>query len=223
MKPGSTKLPPALMTRSAVWSPTSPTAAIRPFCSNTSPSITSKASFIVRIVALRTSRDIQLRHPAKRCLRHIGCLAAAYRDELGDNGDGNLLGRDGPDVEADRRVHVFELFECDAFLHEHVVDAFDFCSTADQTQITQAARGKRAQRVEVVSMAAREDHGVRRGGKCGSLQPLRDVVDRDAGHVRKAVAIGELLAIVHDVHLEAGIVRGAGHELTNVAGAENIE
>ena len=41
--------------------------------------------------------------------------AAAHGDELSHDGDGDLFGRDGADVEADGRVHAVEELRVEAF------------------------------------------------------------------------------------------------------------
>ena len=76
-------------------------------------------------------------------------------------------------------------------------------------EVAEVARRQRAQRLEIVRVAARHDDdvGVRR--QRGPRDPRRDVFGDDFGGVREALAVRELLAIVDDVHAEADLVRQA--------------
>ena len=113
MKPGSRYAPSASMTRSA-RSPAS-TSADRRRCGRRDQHVAF--DHVEGVVhgedggvaddqrrALRLG-DIQR---SERGLERLG-LAAPDRDQLGDDADGDLLRRDGADVEADRRVDALEL------------------------------------------------------------------------------------------------------------------
>ena len=52
--------------------------------------------------------------------------AAADGDELGDDGDGDFFGRDGADVEADRRVNAIEELGIEAFARALAKDGNGF-------------------------------------------------------------------------------------------------
>src|SRR5262245_13424425 len=66
-------------------------------------------------------------------LQRRGCdvgrfhAAAADRDELGEDADGDFFRGDGADVETDRRMHARKALEWHAFLDERVVDLLDLC------------------------------------------------------------------------------------------------
>ena len=94
-----------------------------------------------------------------------------------------------------------------AFLPQRVEDALHLGPAADQADVSQLRRRERAQRVEVVLVAARDDDRVGRGRQLVGLQPRRNVVDDDVDAVAEALGAGELLAIVDDVDAEAGVVR----------------
>ena len=106
---------------------------------------------------------------------------------------------------------------------ERVVDARDLGAAADEPEIAKVARRQRAQRFEVVGVAARHDDdvGVRR--ELGALDPGRDVLGHDLGRGRKPLAVRELLAIVHDVDAEADFVGQAREVKADVAGADDVE
>ena len=90
---------------------------------------------------------------------------------------------------------------------QRLVDARDLGAAADQAEIAQVARRQRAQRVEVVGVAARDDRRRRRAAGARARDPGRDVLGDDLGRVREALAVGELLAVVDDVDAEADLVR----------------
>src|SRR5688572_16116890 len=114
MNPGTTIAPPTSMMRS--WrqaGSTAPTAAIRPSRIDKSPSITSRASFMVSSVALVSFSDamaarrgdrasaagrraLELGHPLERRRGdgRIGAAPAPDGDELGEDAHGDLLRRD---------------------------------------------------------------------------------------------------------------------------------
>ncbi len=96
--------------------------------------------------------------------RGVG-LAVLHGDQLGEDADGDFLRRDGADVEADRRVDALRASRAASGRRvERVVDARDLRAAADEPEVAQLARRERAQRVEVVRVAARDDDdvGVRR-------------------------------------------------------------
>ena len=91
-------------------------------------------------------------------------LAVLDGDQLREDADGDLLRRDGADVEADRRVDALQQLGRHAVRGQRVVDARHLGAAADQAEIAQVARRQRAQRFEIVGVAARDDDdvGVRR-------------------------------------------------------------
>ena len=113
--------------------------------------------------ALGPLRRPQLRHPPQRRGGDGVGLAAADRDQFGDDGDGDFLRGDGADVEANRGMDGLEAVDRDgAILDEHVVDPLHLGAAADETEVAQVPRRERPQRVEIVSMAARDDDRVGR-------------------------------------------------------------
>src|ERR671931_1817556 len=104
MNPGSTYPPRASMTVSCLSAIDGAMAAMRPSRTDTSPSTTSKRSFIVRTIPPRISSDTSDlrfergelgRRPAKRS----GILFAVLDgDQLRENADGDFLRRDRADV-----------------------------------------------------------------------------------------------------------------------------
>ena len=167
-----------------------PIAAMRPSRIDTSPSTMSQRSFIVTIVPPRISSDdmaqtfrhfrLQMRfQPCDLSVGGVhridgGCvLAVLDGDQLGEDADGDLLRRDGADVEADRRVHARQRLGRHPVRRQRVVDARDLGAAADQAEVAQLARRQRAQRLEIVGVAARDDHdvGVRRQSACARARP----------------------------------------------------
>ena len=217
---------------------TGATAAMRPSRIDTSPSTMSNRSFIVTTTPLRMSRDTGAvgavtrevsgssrpgqsglpdslqarRRPLHRQVRGVAVaeLAVLHGDQLRQDADGDLLRCDRADVQADRRMHALQALAGDAVLLQRVVDAGDLRAAADQAEIPEVPRREGAQRLEIVGVAARDDDdvGVRR--QLGSRDPGRDVFGDDLARIRKALAVGELLAIVDDVDLKADRVRQGG-------------
>src|SRR4030095_7653131 len=105
--------------------------------------------------------------------------AAADRDELRKDADGDFFGRHGADVETNRRVHARKALEWHAFLNQRVVDLLDLRLAADQTQITQVARGKRTQRIEIVAVSACDDDDISGLRNVRLVQPVRNRIDGD--------------------------------------------
>ena len=103
-----------------------------------------------------------------------------------------------------------------------VVDARDLRAAADQAEILEIARRQRAHRFEIVLMAAREDDDVRGRRQVGAVQPLRDGLDDDLG-ARKAIGVGELVAIVDDVDVEAGVGRDFGQVPADMPGPDDVQ
>src|SRR3954471_20266589 len=221
------------MTRSCRPSRFVPTAAMRPSRMETSPSTTSNRSFIVTTMPPRMRSDINVRKSYFRLLlrelrrrpaqRSRVFLAVLHGDQLGEDADGDLLRRHGADVEADWRVHALEQGGRRLVLGERAVDARDLGAAADQSEIAQVARRERAQRLEVVGMAAGDDHHVRMRGDIRARDPGRDVIDDDLRGGRKTLGVGELLAIVHDMHAEADLFRDPREMETDVTGADDVE
>src|SRR5262249_43577928 len=117
-------------------------------------------------------------------------------DQLRQDADGDLLWGDRTDVEPDRRVHAAEDLGRHLIGGEGVGETRDLGAAADQTEIAQLARCQHAQRLEVVGVAARDDDGVGVRREIRAVDPRGDVVDDDLDRGRKALAVGELLAIV---------------------------
>src|SRR6185503_18876466 len=62
-------------------------------------------------------------------------LAVLDRDELGEDAHGDLLGRDGADVESDRRMDLLEQVRVRAVARELVVDARHLRPAADESEV----------------------------------------------------------------------------------------
>src|SRR5262249_340586 len=133
---------------------------MRPSRTETAPATTASPSFIVRTVALRI-RVEDIRAPLSfQCAFpphadggdvRLGYLAVLDGDGLGGDADGDLLRRDGADVEPDRRMHHAQGVGRDAFLAQRVEDPFDLRLAADEADVAERHRRERAQRVEVVT------------------------------------------------------------------------
>src|SRR5438094_2726396 len=208
MNPGSTYPPRASTTVSCLSAIDGAIAVMRPSRIDTSPSMTSKRSFMVRTIPPRTSSDTSGllfergelgRRPAKR-----GGVVFAVLDgnQLRKNADRDFLRRDGADVEADRRVHACEQLGRHLIRHERVVTARNLRAAADETEIAELPRRERAHRLEIVRVPARHDDRVRVRRKVRARDPRRDVVDDDLDGIGKALAVRELLAVVDDVDAE---------------------
>src|SRR5829696_510657 len=112
---------------------------MRPSRTLTDPSITSRASFIVRIVALRTIVDGTEVGPLHRELR--GRRSPSHGDELGKNADGDLGRRHGADLEADGCVNPRQALGRQTLLEQERIDARNLCPAPDQTEVAQITRG----------------------------------------------------------------------------------
>ena len=150
-------------------------------------------------------------------------LAPAHGDELGKNRDGNLFGADRADIEADGRVHALQALGRHPLGEERVVNPLHFRLAPDQSEISQVARGERAQRVEVVRMSARHDDDVGIGGKIGAMEPLGNRFDDDLVGVGKPLTIRELLAVVEHVRAESDRVGETRKVIAHMAGADDVE
>src|SRR6185503_3131109 len=82
--------------------------------------------------------------PLQRRGCDVGLLhaAAAHRDQLRKDADGNFFRRDGADVEANRRVYAREALEWHAFFNQRVVDLLHLGLAADETEVAEVARRK---------------------------------------------------------------------------------
>src|SRR6266545_4593585 len=78
--------------------------------------------------------------------------AAADGNQLGEDADGDLFGRNGADVEPDGRMDARETLDRHPLLDQRVVDLFHLRLAADETDVPEVARRQRTQRVEVVPM-----------------------------------------------------------------------
>src|SRR5438067_2226126 len=137
-------------------------------------------------------------------------LAAAHSDQLRKNGDGDFLGRDRTDVEANRRMYALQALGRHALGEQGVVNSLHFRLAADQAEVPKVARGERAQGVEVVRVAACHDDDIRIGRNGRGVQPLGNGIDDHFGGVAKALAAGELLTVVEHVKAEAQRLRQLG-------------
>ena len=88
-----------------------------------------------------------------------------------------------------------------------LADAGDFGAAANQPEVPQVARGERAHGLEIALVSAGDDHDVRRARDVGAMQPLGKRLDDDVFGGGKALAIGELLAVVDDVDPEVDLAR----------------
>src|SRR5690242_4345680 len=131
------------MTRSYRPSRCGAMAVIRPSSIATSPSTTSRRSFMVttmperrRVVdTLFLAGELRRRPLHRRGMR----LAVLHRDQLGEDADGDLLRRDGADVETDWRMHARQQRRIHALFDQRVVDTRDLGAAADQPQVSQFA------------------------------------------------------------------------------------
>ncbi len=106
---------------------------------------------------------------------------------------------------------------------QRVVDARHLRAAADEPEIAEVARRKRPQRLEIVGVAARDDDDVRVRRQRRARDPGGNVFRHDFRGVRKPLAVRELLAIVHDVHAEADLVRQPREMKPDVARADDVE
>ena len=97
-------------------------------------------------------------------------LAVLDGDQLGEDADGDFLRRDGADVEADGRVDVLERLGRHLVGEQLVVDARHLGAAADEAEIAQLARRQRAQRLEVVRVAPRDDRPRTREREAGAAR-----------------------------------------------------
>jgi hypothetical protein len=101
-----------------------------------------------------------------------------------------------------------------------VVDTRDLRAAADQPEVFEVARGKRAHCFEIVLMAARHDDDVCRRRQLDPVKPLGDWLDDDFG-AREALRICELLAIVDHVDAESDVCGSVGEVKSDVARAHD--
>ena len=78
-------------------------------------------------------------------------------------------------------------------------------------------------RVEVVPVAARDHYHVCAGRNLRAVQPLGNRIHDHLLGVREPLRVGELLAVVDHVHLEAHLVRQPADEVADVPGAEHVD
>ena len=151
----------------------------------------------------------------------IGLRVAAHRDHFRGHGNGDLLRRDGADIEAHGRMQALERRARHAFLLQFPDHAEHFALAADHGDVAGRRGDGQLQHAHIVAMAARHDDDVA-GFVDGQLG--EDVFVLGGVHFvgfGKALAAGESLAVV-DHH--GGEARQGGHlgqALRNVAGAEN--
>ena len=192
MKPGRTSAPPTSMTRS--WrhaGSTAPTAAIRPSRIDRSPSTTARASFMVRIVALVSFRDaMAAAERTRRRRRRLSGRPWSARTSASSLSDAEATAGSaarprrtaissarmltaiscGVTAPRSRPIGAWmprEALRVDALADQHVVDARHLGAAADEADVAQVAGDHRAQRVEVVAVAAGDDH--RRSDEAGSV------------------------------------------------------
>src|SRR5262245_51936977 len=120
-------------------------------------------------------------------------------------------------------MHARKALQWHAFLNQRVVDLFDLGLAADQPQVTQVARGKRAQRIEVVAVSAGDDDDIRRLWNVRLVQPVGNRIDGDLVGLGKSLGVGELLAVIENVDAKAGGTRDLRELMADVAGANDIE
>ena len=172
-------------------------------------------------------RPASLRVGAAHCSErpaHFVDLAAAHRDQFGQDGHGDFFGRDGADVKADGRAQLLDPVGRDAGLDERVGEPGDLGAAADEADIAEGAARQRAQHVEVLPMAAREHDDVRRRRGCRrSRTHSVEAVDHDLVGGREALVVGELLPVVDDVQAEADGRRDLAELKADVAGAEDVQ
>ena len=99
----------------------------------------------------------------------------------------------------------------------------DLRPAADQAEILQVAGGERAHRVEIVGVPARHHDNERRNRQLGAMQPLGDRLGDDFLGGREAFGVGELLAIVDDVHAKPGIAGDPAELKSDVARPDDVE
>src|SRR5687767_9945152 len=135
--------------------------------------------------------------PAHRHGGHVGLgdLAVFHGDQLGEDADGDFLRSNRADVETDRGVHALEPVRLEAFPEQLVVNALYLRLAADQAEVAKGSCRQRAQRVEVVSMAAGHDHRVRRRRQLVRGDPVGNLVDLNVDPLAKPFRAGEFLAV----------------------------
>ena len=148
--------------------------------------------------------------------------AAANRDQLGRDADGNLFRRQRSDVEPHRRMHARKFFHRDAFFFQRAVNRKHFSLAADHPDVARRSAHGPAQHVHVVLVPARDDHHVRRGGGLDLLKRFLKAGVNFLRH-RKSLAVGKRFAVVDDADGEARRIRRVRESDRNVATAENVE
>src|SRR5262249_10703586 len=171
---------------------------------------------------LQTS-DFRLQTWRRPLHRRRVLLTVLHGNQLGQDADRYLLWRDGADVEANRGVDAFEQLRRHTVGGERVVDSRDFCAAAKQAEIAQLSRREDAQRLEIVGVAASDDHGVGVGREVRVVDPRRDVLDDDLDGAREPLRVRELLAVVDDMNAESDIAGQTGKVEADVAGANHVE
>ncbi len=122
-----------------------------------------------------------------------------------------------------RCMHTLERFHRHAVGSERLIDPSDLGPASDEAQVAQLTRRKRTKCFEVVGMSAGHDDDVSVERKAGMRQPGRDVLGHDLGGGRETLAVGELLAVVDDVHLKADLLGQIGQVRPDVAGADHVQ
>src|SRR5262245_35074937 len=224
------------------------TAAMRPDRIDTSPSKTSRRSFIVTTMPLRTRRDdtVDVFRSSLRsmCLRgslftpcerrrvpfHGQFRGVAARefsvldgDQLCQDADGYLLWRDGANVEPDGCVYPLEALDRETFRLQRVVNPRDLCAAADETEVPHILFRQRAKGFEIVGMTARHDHdiGVRR--QVCLCQPRGNVFGHHFCGGRKALPVCEFFTVVNDVDLKTDFLREIREAGADVTGANHVK
>src|SRR3954471_5307433 len=119
-------------------------------------------------------------------------LAVPDGNELREDADGDLGGRDRADVQTDRGVYAPETLARHALSLERLEDARHLGAAADQPEVAQVAGGEGAQRLEVMGVAARDDDGVGARWQLGAMQPGADIVHFDRLRAGEAFRVREL-------------------------------
>ena len=79
---------------------------------------------------------------------------AAHGDELGEDGDGDLFGRDGADIEPNGRMHAIEELGLEAFAGEFAKDGDGFAFGTHHADVARGGLHGPAQDAHVVAVAA---------------------------------------------------------------------
>ena len=81
---------------------------------------------------------------------------------------------------------------------------------------------QRAHRVEIVRVPARDDDDVGGWRKVGAVEPVRDRLHDDLG-AGKALGVRELVAVVDDVNVEAGVGRDFRQVPADMPGPDDVQ